>query len=1472
MSRRTLAVVVLLGLLSGLPVLAAGVSLRGTIVRDNGDGDGYADTLETVRLQLVVGNDSRTAIDNVFAHLELFDTDLLCHSQAPLHIGDLMPGESRTTAAAFELRIGDVERGTLDEKLTLEGRVWFTSGRDGEQVGRFRDLILDLDLDPSGGSGLTTFYESFEGGTLGDSTLVPMPIDDALNPPDLNPGDVEAALTASDGYRCQYSDPAYELAVSHGSSQGAVCFPNPTGAPDAFWWSVTDDRGFNGDHALSFGMFLDELRGFTTPTAQLEAVVTEEPIPLAWASTCSITAAICSDDSDCGPEEYCESPHPQLSFKHQVSFIDHRSVSAQGGRGVDRGVVAAQLAGADGLAQGDWIKLEPYLNTYDSQGQSNFFNCSFDPTDDGNDESDFFDPTDPERRFGPSSACFPEFNFVDQGETSLDFDADSLGDAIDGPGLAGATGPGTWVEARFDLDRFRGRSIRLRWLQTGLKLGGALTWENVFNFNPDPRDDGWFIDDVTVEAVLGTPASVTVDIKDNSSLGTGDDLDGDGAVCDNCPLEPNADQSDRDGDGAGDACDACPDDPVDDQDEDGWCCPVDNCCEAYNPGQADGDGDGIGDACDLCPDVVDPEQSDSIHPGGPGDACEDADADSIFDLDDNCPDTPNPSQLDSDADGVGDDCDGCPFHVDPAQLDFDGDGLGDVCDGCPLLAGTTDADGDGVADGCDLCPTVPDPLQQDTDADGHGDLCDNCPAVFNSGQNDADGDGVGDVCDPCPTGDDSTTDDDGLCDGDNCPWDFNPDQADGDGDGLGDACDLCPAGHGADQDDDGVCSISDNCPTVANPEQWPSFLIPLQPPHQPAQFCADGSHLIFDSEGVSLGGQRRLYAVPVDGGPIVEISGSRVTGQGLWFPHDVSPTGCRVLLGSETENAAWELLLAEPGRKEPLSLAPPLPAGKLISSVYFEPSGIFYRDGAVSRDPGLDPQLFQLDEATGVSRRLDRPALMPQRGTFVQSPGEESDPELPVIGQPARAVFLSDAAAGNGRFQLFSTPVGGGPATRLDHLDDPLSTVVRYQTGSPDRHVVFGTGDVASAYPRFLFSVPVSGGTPVALNVPQNPVSTIRGVPDRFRDAVRIRPGGDRVVYRSSDPPSREFWIHSVPITGGTPVPLAPANEFAIDPSGTRVVYIQTDGTALRLAVVPIDGGPVTLLTPDVLPPAAVTQFVISPAADWVYFIVAPPTSTPGSSGFAVPEGTGLPTGTLFRVPLDGGPYEEIDTLVEEVAVSPDGDHLAYYGLGSGRVMDTQTLAIRFVGAANSGILFAPDSRSVAFRTQFGSEERLRIAPLRDDDMDGVLDACDTCPGLAVRTDDLDGDGAGDACDCAPDDASVYPGATEINDGQDNQCPGDPGYGSVDETTGLSGFLDRGRKDRYSWPTQPGSTSWDVVRSSDAAFESCSSTIVAAPFLVDPQLPVVGRVLYYLNRPLTPNPGSWGSDSSGSQRSPDCSP
>ncbi|HSA23422.1 MAG TPA: thrombospondin type 3 repeat-containing protein, partial [Myxococcota bacterium] len=104
----------------------------------------------------------------------------------------------------------------------------------------------------------------------------------------------------------------------------------------------------------------------------------------------------------------------------------------------------------------------------------------------------------------------------------------------------------------------------------------------------------------------------------------------------------------------------------------------------------------------------------------------------------------------------------------------------------------TDFDADGVPGARDNCPDRPNQHQEDGDADGAGDACDNCPAGSNPGQEDADGDGLGDACD-------------------NCPAAANPGQEDADGDGPGDACDNCPAAANPGQEDVDGNGIGDAC-------------------------------------------------------------------------------------------------------------------------------------------------------------------------------------------------------------------------------------------------------------------------------------------------------------------------------------------------------------------------------------------------------------------------------------------------------------------------------------------------------------------------------------------------------------------------------------------------------------------------------------------------------------------------------------
>ena len=149
---------------------------------------------------------------------------------------------------------------------------------------------------------------------------------------------------------------------------------------------------------------------------------------------------------------------------------------------------------------------------------------------------------------------------------------------------------------------------------------------------------------------------------------------------------------------------------------------------------------------------------------------------------------------------------------------------------------------------------------------------------------------------------------------------------------------------------------------------------------------------------------------------------------------------------------------------------------------------------------------------------------------------------------------------------------------------------------------------------------------------------------------------------------------------------------------------------------------------------------------------------------------------------------------------------------------------------------------------------------------------------------DADGDGfsspAAPPCpawvpiDCDDTHAKTFPGADEFNDGFDNQCPGEPGYGLVDEIEAL-GFYYGSTGSQWPEPHdllyygyQAGATQYDLVYSTRKDFSGdCTIRTYPSTALVDSvETPPLGQVYYYLARAGAPHVGSWGADSAGHER------
>lgn len=180
-----------------------------------------------------------------------------------------------------------------------------------------------------------------------------------------------------------------------------------------------------------------------------------------------------------------------------------------------------------------------------------------------------------------------------------------------------------------------------------------------------------------------------------------------------------------------------------------------------------------------------------------------------------------------------------------------------------------------------------------------------------------------------------------------------------------------------------------------------------------------------------------------------------------------------------------------------------------------------------------------------------------------------------------------------------------------------------------------------------------------------------------------------------------------------------------------------------------------------------------------------------------------------------------------------------------------------------------------------------------DDDGDGIVDPEDGSPLDRYRCGDFDHDGcedctsggfdpAGDgpdadadgACDlgdCDDGNPATFPGAPEVNDGLDNQCPGEYGYGFADELADGAGFHDPGDRTAYSWHAQERAFDYQVARSRARDFSAeCDSFYTTIPVWHDAELPGPAEAFYYLVRAYSPHPGSWGWNSEGVERNVAC--
>jgi len=327
-----------------------------------------------------------------------------------------------------------------------------------------------------------------------------------------------------------------------------------------------------------------------------------------------------------------------------------------------------------------------------------------------------------------------------------------------------------------------------------------------------------------------------------------------------------------------------------------------------------------------------------------------------------------------------------------------------------------------------------------------------------------------------------------------------------------------------------------------------------------------------------------LYRVPVDGSALpVKVSGPLVPGGDVQAGYRPAVGGRVVFLADADTDETYELFGAD-ALGAVVRLSGTLPStGDVEPGFVLSPDGTraFYRADA-NADGVLELFAVPVDGSA---------APLALSGTLV-SGGDVAD-DLGVT--PTRVLFRGDLLVDE-RFDLYSVPAdGSAPPTWLDlggvvggdvqdgFLIDPAGQRAVYRADT----LRDGRND--------LFSVPVAGGPPARLNRGSGSSGSVEPLESQHLGSATagfgISPDGTRVVFLGVEQVERE--LYSVPIDGSGPPlelngPLSPSNfpgidAFWFDPLGQYVIYVgdREDPLFNRILVVPIDRSrPPTDLSP----------------------------------------------------------------------------------------------------------------------------------------------------------------------------------------------------------------------------------------------------------------------------------------------------
>lgn len=358
----------------------------------------------------------------------------------------------------------------------------------------------------------------------------------------------------------------------------------------------------------------------------------------------------------------------------------------------------------------------------------------------------------------------------------------------------------------------------------------------------------------------------------------------------------------------------------------------------------------------------------------------------------------------------------------------------------------------------------------------------------------------------------------------------------------------------------------------------------------------DSTHVVFLAD---LGGVSRLYSVPTAGGTPEKLNPALVSGGEVEADFTISPDSTRVIYRADQDtNNVVELFSVPTAGGDTEKLNPTLGAQRSVRTGFaISPDGsrvVYLAD----QEADNLWELFSVPVLGGEAVRLNEP--LPVNGDVGDTLGGAFS--FAISADSTRVVYRAEQNIDN-VWELYSVPLAGGDAVRLNEPLPANGDVIDARISSDSSHVVF-RADPNLDNVIEIFSVPLTGGSPVRLN---DPLTTN----NRVLAGFQISNDGRRVVYETQDIPSQATNLVSSLVTGGDTellrgpyTSLQGFDDFALSQDSQRVVFREElNEERSELFSVPIIGGSVIKLNGELVSGGSVESFQLSSSDDRLVYL-----------------------------------------------------------------------------------------------------------------------------------------------------------------------------------------------------------------------------------------------------------------------------